>query len=308
VTTLRTGLEEYLRVRRALGFALKQHGHSLGQFVEYAEAHGVVTITRRLAVEWATRNGATPHEEAWRRLGWVRCFARFWKVSDPRTEVPEEGLLPRLRVKRIPHIFTKREMSDLLRCCGDVHSLFSLSAPTMKTFLGLLWSTGMRHGEALHLARSDVDLRTGILRVRETKFCKSRFVPVHPSTRAALAAYARMRDRVVRRQPDSAPFFAKDNGEPYPGCVTRDLFIRICALAGLRERRARRGVRIHDLRHTFAIRTLIRWYREGADVEAKMLFLATYLGHGRISDTYWYLSAVPELVTLAAGRLEGWQP
>jgi integrase len=274
--------------------------------VGFAEAEGATHITTDLALRWATEPAtADPVNWTW-RLGIVRRFARWRSATDPRTEVPADGLLPHRFRRKPPYIYSDEEIEKLVRVAAELPSEKGLRAHTYSTLFGLLAVTGMRVSEALKLDREDVDLEQGILTIRRTKFGKSRLVPVHTSSGDALRAYAEARDHILRRVPTPA-FFVSEGGTRITQWSTRYTFAKISRQIGLRlpagGHRHGHGPRLHDMRHRFAARTLIDWYRAGVDVEREIPKLATYLGHVHVNDTYWYLEAVPELLQLATERL-----
>lgn len=300
--SLGSGVDEYLRVRRAMGFKLVAVEACLRRFLAFMRRHRAPAITTKLAVEWAKENPAL-HPAQWaRRLSTVRCFARFWSAIDPRTEVPASLLVAR-RARRTPHIYSDAQIEELLREASALRSTLGLRSCTLTTLFGLLASTGLRHGEALRLDLHDVDLEEGVLTVRETKFNKTRFVPLHSTTTRALAAYMKKRAEVAAAS-WSTRLFVKEDGQPYGRHGTRGIFVKLCRKTGIWPEDAKRGPRLQDMRHTFAVATVIGWYRRGVDVDARMPLLATYLGHGDPANTYWYLSNVPELVGLAAARMQ----
>jgi integrase len=236
----------------------------------------------------------------------VRRFALWLSAFDRRTEVPPVGLLPYRFVRKRPYIYSDAEIKQLVRTAGQLSSPTGLKGRTYSTIFGLLSVTGMRISEALAFDREDVNLHEGILRIRRTKFGKSRLVAVHESTRRILADYASARDQVVRR-PASAAFFVSEQGRRVTGWATRYNFAKVSREIGLRSRgkgRHGRGPRLHDMRHRFAVCTLLNWYRAEIDVEREIPKLATYLGHVHVNDTYWYLEAIPELLVLATRRLD----
>jgi integrase/recombinase XerD len=307
MSALREASEQYLRLRRDLGYKLREPAGLLRNFVAFAEREGATHITTDLALRWAQQPvGAQP--ATWGlRLGVVRRFAVWLSAKDRRTEVPPAGLLPcRYRRKR-PYLYSDAEIERLIRTAGRLPSAAGLKGRTFATIFGLLAATGLRVSEALALDRQDVDLEEGVLRIRRTKFGKSRLVAVHESTREALADYARERDLVVQR-PASAAFFLSERGRRVTEWATRYNFALVSREIGLRAPttncRHGRGPRLHDMRHRFAICTLLGWYRAGIDVEREIPKLATYLGHVHVNETYWYLEAVPELLELATRRLE----
>jgi integrase len=233
----------------------------------------------------------------------VRLFAKHWSATDPRTEIPPSGLLPHRYRRKPPHIYTDDEIDRLIRAAKGLHTSRGLRAPTYSTLLALLAVTGMRAGEVVNLDRDDVDLADGVLTIRRTKFGKSRLIPVHPSTQRALRLYADRRDRIHPR-PVTPSFFLSEQGRRLTWWILRWTFVKLSHQCGLRAAGDRRGPRLHDFRHTFAVRTILGWYRAGANVEQRIPELSTFLGHVHATDTYWYLSAVPELLALAAARLE----
>jgi integrase len=303
MSRLDAALNEYLTIRRALGFELREVAGCLRNFIAFLQAEGASYITTELALRWATRPAeAQPSTWAW-RLGMVRRFAAWHSAMEPRTQVPPAGLLPHRYQRKRPHIYSDDEIEKLLRQAAQLASPRGLRAHTYTTLFGLLAVSGMRVNEALKLDRSDVDLGHGILTIRRTKFGKSRHVPVHPSTVNALKQYAEKRDRILSK-PTQA-FFVSERGIRITDCMARYTFARLSQQLGLRSiaKSHGRGPRLHDMRHRFAARTLIHWYRAGLDVERELPKLATYLGHVHINETYWYLEAVPELLQLATDRL-----
>jgi integrase/recombinase XerD len=305
MSRLNTALNEYLAIRRALGFELREVASCLRNYVAFLEAEGASCITTEWALRWATRPvHAQPSTWAW-RLGMVRRFATWYKTVDPRTEIPPAGLLPHRYQRKRPHIYTEQEIGKILRQASRLESPKGLRAHTYATLIGLLVVSGMRVNEAVNLDRQDVDLVRGILTIRRTKFGKSRHVPVHPTTVAALQQYARRRDRIVPIP--TAGFFVSERGARITDCMARYTFAKLSQQLGIRSRAKGhgRGPRLHDMRHRFAARTLIHWYRAGLDVERELPKLATYLGHVHINETYWYLEAVPELLQLATDRIAG---
>jgi integrase len=235
----------------------------------------------------------------------VRRFAIWLKSADPRTEVPPLGLLPHRYRRQRPYIYSDAEINRLIQAASELPSARGLKGCTYSTIFGLLSVTGMRVNEALSLDRGDVDLVEGIIRIRRTKFGKSRLAPVHESTRQSLTAYTRKRDKAVRG-PAQAAFFLSERGTRVTEWAVRYNFAKVSRKIGLRPpgRSHGHGPRLHDMRHRFAARTLVDWYRAGIDVERELPKLATYLGHVHVNDTYWYIEAVPELLALATQRLE----
>jgi integrase len=296
--------EEYLALRRRLGFALVTSGQKLLGFARYADRTGHRgPITVELAVRWARLpEGASP---SWweRRLGIVRGFAQYRSLFDPATEIPPAGMLGPSSRRSAPHIYSEAEISALLRAAGELAPASGLRPHTYVALFGLLVTTGLRISEALRLGRDDVDLKNGVLSVQRGKFRKSRLVPLHPSTVEALAGYARRRDR-HHPYASARTFFLGESGVALGHSSVAHTFGALRRTLGWTKNREGRRPRVHDLRHTMAVRTLLRWYREGADVDRKMPALSTYLGHVEVRDTYWYLTAVPELMALTAARFQ----
>jgi integrase len=233
----------------------------------------------------------------------VRRFAAHLSAVDPRTEVPPQGLLPHRFHRKSPYFYSDREVARLIEAAQQIPSPKGLRAATYATLFGLLAVTGMRLGEALGLDRRDVDVDQGLLKVRQAKFNKSRWVPIHPTTQEQLQEYQRLRDQIFPHPP-SPSFLLSEQGTRLTQWIARRWFIRLSHQIGLRQPTDHCGPRIHDLRHRFVIETLRNWYRTNKDVEAHLPELATYIGHGHVSDTYWYISAAPELLQMATERLE----
>lgn len=296
-------LEEYLALRRRLGFKLRDASYELHKFVRFAQQAKASFITTQLALEWATQPTGCQPAQWTARLGMVRRFAEYLSAVEPRTQVPPQGLLPHRFHRKTPYLYSDQEVAQLIEAAQKIPSPKGLRAATYSTLLGLLAVTGMRLGEALGLDRSDVDLHQGLLKVRRAKFNKSRWVPLHPSTQRKLQAYERRRDQILPH-PQSPSFLLSEQDTRLTGCVARYWFIHLSYQIGLRRPTDHHGPRIHDLRHRFVIRTLRHWYRTNQDVEAHLPELATYIGHVHVSDTYWYISATPELLQLATQRLE----
>lgn len=291
-------LDEYLRLRRALGFKLKYPGQALPQFVTYLETKGATKITTELAIEWAgLAIDALPVHRA-HRLGAVRGFARYLAAIDPETEVPPTGVWSATTPRRTPFAFSDGDLTNLL--AGARALLPALRGATLEALFGLLVSTGMRVGEALGLERTDVDLAQGVITIREAKFDRSRIVPLHESAVHVLAIYARARDSNVAER-SSRQFFLTSDGRPLRYREALDAFIEVTAALGLRDGPVR--PRIHDLRHHFTISSLLEWHQSGLRPGNRMAVLSTYLGHVSPAGTYWYLSATPELMELVAARL-----
>jgi integrase/recombinase XerD len=299
---LRQAAEEYLRLRRLLGFKLRDVASGLMRFVAFCENEGAAVVTIDLARRWAVSANASPARATW-RFQMVRDFAIHHQASDPRTEIPPKGLFQHYYHRRNPYLFSEEEIGRLLQAARELPPGQGLRHRTYATLFSLLMATGLRVGEALALDDADVDWQAGLLVVRQSKFRKSRLVPVHTSTLDRLRQYQEERARIYPTPMTSALFVA-ESGQRLPYRTVNALFRRLCARLHLQGPSTSRSPRIHDFRHRFTVNTLIRWYREGVDVERCLPRLSAYLGHGCCADTYWYLTAVPELLRLATERLE----
>jgi len=304
MSELRKALNEYLAIRRALGFKLDVQGGLLHRFIDFAEGAQASFVTRDLALAWATSPKECQPAQWAIRLAVLRRFAEYRSAADPRTEILPMGLLPHRFCRKAPYIYSDDEIVRLIEAAKKLSSPKGLRAATYSTLFGLLSVTGMRRGEPIALNHEDVDTTEGILIVRQAKFGKSRLVPLHPSTRNVLRRYARFRDQIFP-VPKSKSFFVSERGTRLTRANVNWTFIKISRRIGIRSPISRGGPRIHDLRHGFAIRTLLRLYRKTEDVEPRLPALATYLGHSNVLNTYRYLSATPELLRLASMRLDG---
>ena len=300
---LTKALNDYLRLRNGLGFKMKDTRQALPKFVSFLERQGSRSITTKLAVQWAAEPQTAKPGYWAQRLSMTRGFAKYLSGIDPRTEIPPPGVLPYGNRRRKPHIYTEDEIQRLLKATKASNSARQIRSKTYATLFGLLAVTGMRLSEGLNLDDTDVDLVGCVLTIRGTKWRKSRLVPIHATTVRKLAAYRRERNRLHPKRPTPA-FLILNNG-CRPKVITAEKeFLRVARRIDLRGPPGTKGPYLHDLRHTFAVGTLIGWYRAGVDVERQMPKLSTYLGHSRVAYTYWYLSAEPELLQLAARRLD----
>jgi integrase/recombinase XerD len=301
--SVRNAIEDYIALRRSLGFKLHGMATSLGKFASFLEQKEAPYITTALALEWAMQPVDHPPSRWAQRLGFVRVFARHWSATDPRTEIPPAGLLPFRARRARPYLYTEQEIQRLLTAAKSLSSSSGLRPWTYNCLFGLLAVSGLRISEAIKLERQDVDFHQELLTIRQTKFNKSRLIPLHTSTRDVLTEYAEHRDRLVP-SPRSSCFLLNDCGR----CLERSTVLRtfhdLSRQIGLRGPSDHTGPRIHDFRHRFALKTLIHWYRTGEDIERRLPVLSTFLGHAHAADTYWYLSIHPELMGLATERLE----
>lgn len=303
MNTLTEAIHEYVGMRQSLGFKLLQVEAWLKDFANFMDTHGKTWVTSELALKWAIQPiGGQPGHWA-KRLTAVRGFARYRSATDARTEIPEPRLLANRQKRAKPYLYSENEISNLLAAASTLKSDSGLRGQTYYCLFGLLAVTGLRISEALALQRQDVDLQQGLLTIRGAKFGKSRLVPLHESTRGVLAQYAKSRDAAFNH-PIDANFLLSEHGKALRASTARRTFRQLSVQIGLRGPEDRRGPRLHDYRHRFATETLLRWYRSGEDIERRLPALSTFLGHSRTSDTYWYISACPELMGEAARRLE----
>ena len=306
MSTLRKAMQQYLSLRRSLGFKLINAESTLQSFVSFAERETTSYVTTDLALRWVKLSTAKEPATLADRLNIVRRFAIWRSAVDERTQVPPKNLLPYRYQRKPPYIYSDEEVKGLVREARKLTSPKGLRAPTYATLFGLIAVTGMRISEAVSLDRHDVDLEERVLNIRESKFRKSRLVPVHVTTRDALSDYAEKRDRVFPVL-QSVAFFISERGTRVTHWAARENFAIVSRQIGIRKKikgkRLGCGPRLHDMRHRFAARTLVDWYRAGINVEREIHKLSTYLGHTHVNDTYWYLEAIPELLELATQKL-----
>lgn len=292
----------YLEYRRSLGFALRGHGRLAMQFARFLDRRRHELPTIGLMLHWV--NGKGTHSQSYRasRLTAVRSFARYLAARDERIPIPPARLLS-VRIRRCrPHIYSPLQLEQLLSAAGRLHPHFALRPLTYQTLLGLIAATGLRISEAIRLQRGQIDLKRGLLEITQTKFKKSRLVPMHPTTTRALRHYRDKRDQQWGTRQE-APFFLNAAGRYLPSETVQAVFRRLCE--GLGWHRGNGELpkpRLHDLRHSFACRRLLIWHRNGDDIGNRIAALATYLGHGRVRDTYWYLTGTSELLAIAGDR------
>lgn len=300
MSRLRRALGRYVCMRQGLGYKYDSPARRLSDFVSFMEARGAETITVALAMEWVTKIGRHP---TWAiRLTDVRCFAQHVAHFDPLTEVPPTDLVPAGRRAK-PYIYSDAEIEALVAAALALPPANALRRWTYHCLFGLIAVAGLRHSEALNLHRDDVDLDQGVLTIRESKFGKSRLVPLHATTISVLRDYSARRDAHLA-PPRSPYFFVAEQGGRLLHQYVHRVFWQLSRQIGLRQKGQRNGPRVHDLRHRFAVKTLINWYRAGLDIEQQLPVLSTFLGHAYVRDTYWYLSATPELMSHAARRLD----
>jgi integrase/recombinase XerD len=305
MSSLRDAVEDYLSIRHALGHKLESAGWLLPKFIDYLEQVGASTITVEHALRWATLPDNSKPVYWQNRLTVVRGFARYLQTIDPDAELPPSGVLPSVIGRRpSPYIYSEQELLALMAAAGSWRS--KLGSGTLQTVIGLLAATGMRIGEAVRLDRSDLDLEHTRLVVRNSKFGKSRSLPLHPSTVEALREYLHLRDQ-LRPHVDTPALLLSTSGQRLSRRYVEWQFRQLRIRAGVTQRPGSPPPRLHDIRHTFAVRTMLDSYQIGGDPQARLAQLATYLGHANPAASYWYLSAAPELLGLAARRLEDHQ-
>ena len=307
---LQPRIDDYLAERRRQGFHLRSRDTFLSGFARFVAAkRHRGPLTAALMAEWvrAGKNGNGDAGTWASRWGRLRHFIRYLQQFEPDTEVPEASLFGPERGRAAPHIYREQEVIDLLAAAHALGPSGSLRPFTFETLFGLMASSGLRVSEAIHLRDVDVDLKHGMLTIRQTKFAKSRQLPIHPSTVKALARYRKQRERHHPTTPDM-PFLIGSRGrrlgKPLSDRQVHRVFTSLRGGLGWVNRGGHDAPRLHDLRHTFTVRRLMRWYADGTDVDQMMLALSTYLGHAEIFYTYWYLTAVPELIALAGGKFE----
>lgn len=304
MNNLQDHLDGYLALRQALGYKLRTHQSSLKNFVRFSIEKKATTITTELALAWAMKpDGANPKWWAY-KLGMVHHFAIYVQSRDHTAEVPPLALLPYSQQRPKPYIYSEKEISRLFVAAKALPCRKGLRGLTYFTLFSLIWVTGLRISEALALDKEDVNFSNQLLTIRHAKFGKSRLIPVHISTSNALVNYARYRDNIF---PDtqSPSFFLTIFGNRPTTAIAQLTFRQLCSKIGIRD--TSRGIRprIHDMRHSFAVRSLIDIYKRGNDIDLSVYALSVYMGHVGPSSTYWYFSAVPELLKLASNRLEG---
>jgi len=308
-TAIQAHAENYLSERRQLGFCSRSTGYAVRSFARYVDDLGLQKpLTVEVMADWARRDrGNSDKPATWaRRLKKLRSFARYMRQFEPSTEIPDDTTFGRTGQRLAPHIYSEQEVIDLLAAARRLGPC--LRGATYEALFGLIASAGLRVSEAVHLRDADVDLKSGMLIVRRTKFAKSRQVPLHPTAMDALKRYHSFHREIN----EETPFFV-NTGSGRCGCglglrQVRKVFIGLRDQLGWSNRGEHDGPRIHDLRHTFVVRRVTLWHEHGQDVDQSMLALATYVGHANVTNTYWYLTGVPELMAVAAAKFESSSP
>jgi integrase/recombinase XerD len=306
MTPLTVRLEHYLAVRRDFGHDLSTSGRVLRRFAEFAATEGADHVTVDLFLRWKEHFGCANNNTWSARLGMVRAFAGWLQAIDPRTEIPPPGLVRGKLRRTRPYIYSAGQIAEIVKGAARLTSAYGLRGWTYSTLFGLIAVSGLRINEAIKLDEADVDLHEGVLFIKRGKNGKSRIVPISACAAERLKAYRTERNRLLGASP--GPFFLSEGGSRTTDCAARYNFVQVCQGIGLRAKepfyRHGHGPRIHDLRHTFAVRTIMEWYRRGLNPDREMFNLSTYLGHTMPENTYWYIEAVPELLQLACERAE----
>ena len=297
-----SSLEEYLKIRRALGYQLKGTERLLSQFITFLAEHNESHITVALALKWAMLAKNVKPSYWSRRLSTIRLFAQYYQAEDPKTQVPPFHLLSNQPRRAHPYIYSDEQIRQLLIACQSLSSR-GLREHTYFTFFGLMAVTGCRISELVSLNQEDFNETQGWITIRNSKFNKSRLLPLHQTTLFQLKAYIQIRNQ-CHRQPQTNAFFLSDRGTRLTVWSIRHAFIQLSKQIGLRAPADSYGPRIHDIRHTFAVKIVLNWYRDDIEINQKLPLLSTYLGHKKPSDTYWYLTGIPELLAQATTRLE----
>jgi integrase len=297
--------EDYLSERRALGFDLRIAGNQIVAFARFVDDRGDNgPLTNEIVLNWVQGEAKLASPMSWaRRLDIVRPFARYLARLDPATQFPQTAIFGRSHRRLAPHIYSEREICDLLAAAWRLAPEGGLRPATYATIFGLIAATGLRLSEALHVHCGDLDFDRGVLTIRNTKFRKSRHVPLHATAMAALQHYLAVRVRHGAPTADS-PLFLSPAGSFLPKRTIQEVFRKLLTDLGWTARGGHSEVRIHDLRHTFICRRVQLWHEHGADIDNAMAALSTYVGHAKISDTYWYLTGVPDLMAVAGKRFE----
>lgn len=300
--SMKKQVQEYLFYRRSLGFQLKIEGQELLKFATYADNQKHTgPLTENLAIEWAKSSRKVSRFTWARRLEIVRCFAKHCLIVEPETQIPEKGIFGKAHRRNIPYIFTKYEIQLILDTTKYLLPKNGLRSISFYYLFSLLYVTGLRISEALNLSLEDVNLSQGILCIRQTKFHKSRLVPLHESTAQALSNYCQQRNKYISTS-RIRRFFILDDGKPITLRAAEYAFLRIRNILGWNVKSQNKLPRIYDLRHTFVCHRLLSWYMQGVDVQKFIPYLSTYLGHVKVSDTYWYITGVPELMKIVSER------
>lgn len=302
--------DNYLSERRGLGYILRSPGQSINEFAHYVDTFNCKRpLTVEVMANWAKQDKFKSNNPlTWaHRLKKLRPFARYLQQFEPETEVPDKSVFGSVSYRLAPHIYTEKEIIDLLSAAHHLKQKNDLYCATYETLFGLLASTGIRISEAVHLINNDVDLKHGMLTIRQTKFAKSRYVPLHSTTTEALKKYYLVRNSYVETTGDTSFFIishGQNIGQPLTTRQVRYVFSKLRNQLNWVNRGGHDAPRIHDLRHTFIVRRMMLWHSQDMNIDQHILSLATYVGHSSITNTYWYLTCAPELMALAGNKFE----
>ena len=305
--TIDQGTTDYVAMKKAMGFSFYAQDMKLKNFCNFMKIQKQKKITLELAKIWALSGVKKPTWWHAKNLSVLRAFAVYWKTIDPKTELWPENIWPIRYKRKNPYIYSNEEIQLLLRTCDELRPQESLRPLTFFTLFGLIATCGLRVSEAVTLNKSDVDLKNGVITVKRTKFNKTRIIPIDQTTVKMLIKYEMAREKFCTRYLShhvrSNLFFISNDETPISIGVADWTFNKIALKCGVRKE-SRRGPRLHDLRHTFVVRTLEDWYRQGKNVEVLLPILSTYVGHSQPGSTYWYISITPELMSLASERMD----
>lgn len=295
-------VQDYIAYRRDLGYSLTADASQLLNFARFADQLGQKRLTAAFAIEWAKASKKQTSITWTRRIVVLRGFAKYWHRFDPMTEIPPLGLFGPIGRRLTPHIYTEDEVMAILSATARLRPLKGLRPATCYTVFGLMASTGLRLSEVLNLTRTDVNFDSGILNIQGAKFCKQRLVPLHPTVVGQLKNYAERRDQSIAKS-ETDSFFLMDNGKSATFDGINQALRTVCRRLGWTPRGDHTRHRPHDFRHYFIVQNLMNWQRQEIDPDCRILALSTYVGHGSLSSTYWYITGVPELLTIAAERV-----
>ena len=298
--SIKHGIEEYIQLKRAYGLKFQAGATTLLNFASFCSKNKYKNVTVAIILEWIQTYPNASRENVARKIMTLRGFTSYWKAFDCKTELPPKELSHYQSNRGNPHIYSPHEIDKLLRACKKLGAEPGQTNPirpeTFQTMFGLIASCGLRRNEAINLTRKDVDFKNGTILIEMTKFRKSRIIPIHPTTLKKMKAYASLRDRAIKKT-ICDNFFIMNRGQAVDGDSIYYAFVRSCKMANLRPDITGSGYpRIHDLRHTFVVRVILDWLNANKDVHTLMPALSTYVGHAGPSDTYWYLTGVPELM------------
>jgi integrase/recombinase XerD len=299
---LQDRVDDYLGLRRALGYQLHAHTAVLADYAAFAATHGLVSVTPQSTAAWVAATPALSGTVITRRVAMLRGFADYLRAFDPAAQGPPAGMFGLPAQRRTPHIYTSTQIDALLEATATIGS--PLWAAGARTLIGLLAATGLRPGEAWRLDDTDLDPAAGLLLIRCSKWGRTRQIPLHPSTVTALGDYQARRDLLRPAGLDCPALILDPTGQRLHTTGPSTTFRRLLAQTGINAPAGQRPPRMHDLRHTFAVATLTDWHTAGLPVQPRLAALSAYLGHVNPAHTYWYFQAVPDLMTVLGQRTD----